>query len=425
MVVGVMVGSGIFLLPGYAAASVSSGWMLLFAWFLGGVMALLGALSTAELATRYPHTGGDFIYLLRVFGRLPAFLYGWMCLTVTGGGSVAILALFSAKYSVHFLPYFQQSSRAEVFIAIIIVILLTSLHCLRVTVGARFQSVLSVVKVGGIIVFAVYLLGSDTPAELATVSFSGESWKGFSKALIPIYFAYSGWNSAGYLAGEVAKPGKTLPMAFIAGTSVTIALYMLLNSGFLHVLGLKPMQGDALVPVTVLEMLGNSKAIILVNFLILVSVLSSLSIVIQTSARILQSMGENGVFFRRLGEVHPFSRTPVIALVLQGVLSIVLMFLLDIEKLVDSTTVVMVLFSALVISALLKVRRYSYNSGKEYTFLTPLYPFVPLAYIGSALFITVGVVQYYVELGSVLPLWGLGILVAGLPVYFLWNRIVT
>jgi len=185
------------------------------------------------------------------------------------------------------------------------------------------------------------------------------------------------------------------------------------------------MQGDALVPVTVLEMLGNSKAIILVNFLILVSVLSSLSIIIQTSARILQSMGENGVFFRRLGEVHPFSKTPVIALVLQGILSIVLMFLLDIEKLVDSTTVVMVLFSALVISALLKIRGYNYNSGKEYTFLTPLYPFVPLAYIGSALFITVGVVQYYVELGSVLPLWGLGILVAGFPVYFLWNRTVT
>ena len=176
MVVGIMVGSGIFLLPGYAAASVSSGWMLLVAWLLGGVMALLGALSTAELATRYPHTGGDFIYLLRVFGRLPAFLYGWMCLTVTGGGSVAILALFSAKYSVHFLPFFQQSSRAEVFIAIIIVILLTSLHCLRVTVGARFQSLLSVVKVGGIIVFAGYLLGSDTPAELVRVSFSGESW---------------------------------------------------------------------------------------------------------------------------------------------------------------------------------------------------------------------------------------------------------
>ena len=109
MVVGIMVGSGIFLLPGYAAASVSSGWMLLVAWLLGGVMALLGALSTAELATRYRHTGGDFIYLLRVFGRLPAFLYGWMCLTVTGSGSVAILALFSAKYSVHFLPFFRDA----------------------------------------------------------------------------------------------------------------------------------------------------------------------------------------------------------------------------------------------------------------------------------------------------------------------------
>ena len=117
MVVGGMVGSGIFLLSGYAAAPLQHGWLLLTAWFAGGMMALLGALSTAELATRFPHTGGDFIYLFHVYGKVPAFLYGWICLTVTGPGSVAILALFSAKYILDFLSVTYFEINSEIFTA--------------------------------------------------------------------------------------------------------------------------------------------------------------------------------------------------------------------------------------------------------------------------------------------------------------------
>ena len=418
-----MVGSGIFLLPGYAAATVNSGGMLLLAWFLGGVMALLGALSTSELATRYPHTGGDFIYLLRIYGRLPAFLYGWICLTVTGGGSVAILALFSAKYSAQFLLFIQIDATNEIFTAAVIIVLFTTLHCLRVAVGTRFQSLLTVLKVGGIAVLALYLLGAEPSAEPVTKVITNKPWTGFARALIPIYFTYSGWNCAGYLAGEVAEPRKTFPIAFVAGTGITIILYILLNAGFLNVLEIQSMQGDSLIPLTALEALGQTQAVRMMNLLILVSVLSSLSIIIQTSARILQSLGENGVFFRKLGQVYPKSHTPVIALVVQAGLAILLMSVLDINRLVDSTTVVMVLFSALVVSALLKVRKGEKGrSGPADTFRTPFYPFVPLAYIGCALFITWGVILYYLELGDVLPLWGFAILLPGIPVYYLWEK---
>ena len=161
IVVGGMIGSGIFLLPGYAAAPLANGNLLLLVWVIGGVLSILGAFCTAELATIYPHTGGDFIYLLNVYGKLPAFLYGWICLTVTGCGSVAILALFSAKYLIPFLSHLSFANIGEIPAAIVIVIILTFLHCIKVTIGARFQSLLTALKVGGIIILALYFLNAD------------------------------------------------------------------------------------------------------------------------------------------------------------------------------------------------------------------------------------------------------------------------
>ena len=237
-VVGGMVGSGIFFLPGYAAEPLANGNLLLLAWVIGGVLAILGAFCTAELATIYPHTGGDFIYLLNVYGKLPAFLYGWICLTVTGCGSVAILAIFSAKYLIPFLSHFSIANIGEIPTSIVIVVILTFLHCNRVTVGARFQSLLTMLKAGGIIILAFYFLNVDIQPEITSEISTDNSWIGLTRALIPVYFAYTGWNCAGYISGEVTNPGKTLPMAFIAGTAMVTSLYVLLNAGFLNVLGI-------------------------------------------------------------------------------------------------------------------------------------------------------------------------------------------
>lgn len=423
MVTGNMIGSGIFLLSGYAASSVSGGVTFLLAWIVGGLMALGGALATAELATRMPRTGGDFLYLHEVYGPFPAFLYGWMSLVISMSGSIAILALFSGEY---FLSLFSTDLLGGLTVkgvAYTIVILFTLLHILRVTIGARFQSVLTVIKISCVLVLA-FLLFSSSPAEIKTATMEGgfgQSLQGFSVALVPIFFTYSGWNVVAYMAGEVKEPRKTLPLALILGTGITIVLYVFLMGSFLHVLRIDGMRADPLVPITALGRSQFSEWTPFVIGLILISVVSSLSIAMQSGARIYQAMAEHGVFFHRASYLHKRFQTPVISLLIQGVWSIALILIFPIRQLVDSVTVVMVLFSALTISSLFKARRMARKDDKN-LFKTPWFPLLPVAYILSCLFIAAGVTQYYLGQGSLLPSVGFGFALLGSLTYLLGRK---
>ena len=422
MVTGNMIGSGIFLLAGYAAAPVPNDLTLILAWVGGGLMALLGALAIAELSTRYPETGGDFLYLHKVFGPYPAFLYGWMSLVIFETGSIAVLALFSAKYSQELFPFFQSISLP--MIASIILIVFSGIHCLRVQVGSRFQSILTVIKILGIFLMVSLLFGGEKVSALQPINInqSNNFLVGFARALTPIFFAYTGWNVAGYIGGEIKNPRRTLPIALIGGTLITIIIYVIVNLAFLKSVGLDNMQGQEMVPLIALESVGAEKWSGLLSILIFISVISSLSITIQTAgARVIQAMGEQGVFFKFTAQTHPTFQTPVNAILIQAFWAIFLMFSLDIESLVDSTTVVMIMFSALSISTLLKIDRGT--DGKN-IYKTPFFPLVPVVYVISAIFISWGVIEFHVSQGSVLPIWGLGFVALGSAIYFIWKRMV-
>ena len=422
MVTGNMIGSGIFLLAGYAAAPVPNDLTLILAWVGGGLMALLGALAIAELSTRYPETGGDFLYLHKVFGPYPAFLYGWMSLVIFETGSIAVLALFSAKYSQELFPFFQSISLP--MIASIILIVFSGIHCLRVQVGSRFQSILTVIKILGIFLMVSLLFGGEKVSTLQPINInqSNNFLVGFARALTPIFFAYTGWNVAGYIGGEIKNPRRTLPIALIGGTLITIIIYVIVNLAFLKSVGLDKMQGQEMVPLIALESVGAEKWSGLLSILIFISVISSLSITIQTAgARVIQAMGEQGVFFKFTAQTHPTFQTPVNAILIQAFWAIFLMFSLDIESLVDSTTVVMIMFSALSISTLLKIDRGT--DGKN-IYKTPFFPLVPVVYVISAIFISWGVIEFHVSQGSVLPIWGLGFVALGSAIYFIWKRMV-
>jgi len=422
MVTGNMIGSGIFLLAGYAAAPVPNDLTLILAWVGGGLMALLGALAIAELSTRYPETGGDFLYLHKVFGPYPAFLYGWMSLVIFETGSIAVLALFSAKYSQELFPFFQSISLP--MIASIILIVFSGIHCLRVQVGSRFQSILTVIKILGIFLMVSLLFGGEKVSTLQPINInqSNNFLVGFARALTPIFFAYTGWNVAGYIGGEIKNPRRTLPIALIGGTLITIIIYVIVNLAFLKSVGLDKMQGQEMVPLIALESVGAEKWSGLLSILIFISVISSLSITIQTAgARVIQAMGEQGVFFKFTAQTHPTFQTPVNAILIQVFWAIFLMFSLDIESLVDSTTVVMIMFSALSISTLLKIDRGT--DGKN-IYKTPFFPLVPVVYVISAIFISWGVIEFHVSQGSVLPIWGLGFVALGSAIYFIWKRMV-
>jgi APA family basic amino acid/polyamine antiporter len=419
MVTGNMIGSGIFLLAGYAAAPVPNDITLILAWVGGGIMALFGAFAIAELSTRFPETGGDFLYLHKVFGPFPAFLYGWMSLIIFETGSIAVLALFSAKYTQQFFP--TSLGLSEPMLASIIVLGLSGLHCLKVEVGSRFQSILTVVKILGIFLMVFLLFGGDsTPMVESGKVESSNSFLGFSRALTPIFFAYTGWNVAGYIGGEIKNPRKTLPRALIGGTLLTTIIYVIVNWAFLKSVGLSGIQGQEMAPLIALKAVGAEEWTKFLSILIFISVTSSLSITIQTAgARVIQAMGERGVFFKFTAQTHKKFKTPVNAILLQAFWTIVLMFTLNIESLVDSATVVMIMFSALSISTLLKVDR---SNDSEHIYRIPFFPLVPVAYIVSAIFISWGVIQFHLSQGSILPVWGLVFLILGSVVYYFWKK---
>ena len=420
MVTGNMIGSGIFLLVGFAAEPVTGDLSLILAWLGGGMMALVGAFCIAELSTRFPQTGGDFIYLHKVYGPFPSFLYGWMSLVIFQTGSTAVLASFSAKYTLQFLPQLQFLTVPG--LASLILIFFTAIHCFKVQIGSRFQSILTVVKVVGIF-FMVSLLFYSKPTEIVQSYSSGtldNPYIGFSRALTPIFFAYTGWNCAGYIAGEISNPRKTLPIALIGGTFITTIIYAIVNYSFIKTIGLEAMKGQEMVPLLALNSVGANHWSGFLSLLILISVMSSLSIHTQTAAtRVIQAMGQQGIFFKFIGKINSRYYTPVNALTVQAVWTIGLMFLLDIENLVDSTTVVMIMFSALSISTLFKVNRSSSDSS---IFTIPFYPLLPLIYIVSAVFICWGVIQFHLSQNSYLPFWGLFFLISGSLIYFTWKN---
>ena len=420
MVTGNMIGSGIFLLVGFAAEPVTGNSSLILAWVIGGLMALMGAFCIAELSTRFPQTGGDFIYLHKVYGPFPSFLYGWMSLVIFQTGSTAVLASFSAKYMLQFLPQLQFLSVAG--LASVILLFFTAIHCFKVQIGSRFQSILTIVKVIGIFLLIYILFSSDSAQTNKPLSSTETSntYLGFSRALTPIFFAYTGWNCAGYIAGEISKPRKTLPIALIGGTLITTVIYAIVNYSFVQTIGLEGMKGQEMVPLLALNAVGAGQWSAFLSLLILVSVMSSLSIHTQTAAtRVIQAMGQQGIFFNFIGKTHPRYYTPVNALIVQAVWTIGLMFLLDIENLVDSTTVVMIMFSALSISTLFKIDR-SKNDSTVYRI--PFFPLIPLVYIISAIFICWGVIQYHLSQNSYLPFWGLFFLISGSLIYHIWRR---
>ena len=289
-----------------------------------------------------------------------------MSLVIFQTGSTAVLASFSAKYMLQFLPQFDFLSVPG--LASIILLFFTTIHCFKVQIGSRFQSILTIVKVIGIFLLIYILFSFDsgqTNTPLSSVDTSN-TYLGFSRALTPIFFAYTGWNCAGYIAGEISKPRKTLPIALIGGTLITTVIYAIVNYSFIQTIGLEGMKGQEMVPLLALNVVGAGEWSVFLSLLILVSVMSSLSIHTQTAAtRVIQAMGQQGIFFNFIGKTHPRYYTPVNALIVQAVWTIGLMFLLDIENLVDSTTVVMIMFSALSISTLFKIDR-SKNDSSVY-----------------------------------------------------------
>lgn len=413
LVIGSVIGAGIFLVGGFVAESVGSAGGYLGVWLLGGLFALSGALCNGELGAMFPRGGGEYVYLRVAFGPGLGFLSGWTSFWIGFPGSIATLA---SGFGRGITELFGLRPSMENPIGLVAVAGLTALNVFGLRRGKWVQNLLSVSK---LIAFAAALLlgiawGSGH-GEHFHPFFGHETPKGLAIALVPIYFAYSGWNAATYVAGEMNDARRDLGRALAFGTVACTALYLLVNAGFLNALGLPAMRGAHDIAGTAAAQIFGRWAGSVVTAIVVLAVLSSLQATILVGPRIYHAMAEDGLFPRRLARLSSGSRVPVDALIVQGILSAVLLVSGTFEVLLDFTTFALCLFSIICVLAVpvLRIRR----PELARPFATPGYPWTPAVFVlGNA-----WVLWNLLASGAKSALIGAGIVLTGVPGYLLFR----
>jgi APA family basic amino acid/polyamine antiporter len=417
IVMGGIVGSGIFANPREVAVELPSAPLLLAAWGAGGVMALLGALIYAELAARRPGVGGQYAYLRDAYHPLAAFLYGWVLLLVVQTGGMAAVALIFARYSGRLLGV----SFPEPALGMAALLALTVVNCLGVAMGARVQSALMVLKIAAIATLIVcgWLLVPPVIGTAAAAPLAGQGVRAlftFGAAMAPVLFAYGGWQTASFVSGELRDPRRDLPRGLLLGVSGVIVLYLGVNWVCVRALG-GPGLAQTLAPASaVMERALGPAGARLIAAGIAISTLGFLSQSMLTAPRVYYAMANDGVFFERVGLIHPRTRVPVFAIALQGAFAMLLTAWGQYRQILDYMIAVDFIFFGLTASCLFVFRRRDGGVTSE-GFRTPGHPWTTAIFVaGCWLFVANLVAQKPRD-----TLLGMAILLTGVPAYALWS----
>jgi amino acid transporter len=415
LIVGTVVGIGIFRTPSVVAGHTGDAGIALLAWLAGGVVSLLGALCYAELASTYPNTGGDYHFLARAFGRRSAFLFAWARLCVIQTGAIALLAFVLGDYAAELLPLGAWSSALY---AALVIVALTLANVLGVRQGMATQNELTTLQLGGLLFIAVAALASTPAAVSAAAPPAVASPRAFGLVMVFVLLTYGGWNEAAYLSGEIRDPGRTMARALVWSLAVVTALYLLLNWSFLAALGVAGVAGSKTVAADVVQQAFGPRGAQITGALIVVAALTSINAAIFTGARSSYAVGRDFGPLAFLGRWNESTRTPLNALLVQGLLAVALVGLGALtrngfETMVEYTAPVFWLFLFLAGVALMVLRRR--DPARPRPFRTPLYPFTPLVFCATS-----GYLMYsslaYTGLGALV---GVGVLLAGALVVLL------
>ena len=421
LVVASMIGTGIFTTSGLLADLLPSPPWVLACWLAGGLVALSGALCYAELSTRMPEQGGEYLYLSRLFHPALGFLSGWTSLVVGFAAPIAAAAMAFSSYAASSAPGLVQGSGriwGEKALAVVVIILFSALHALAVRIGGAVQSALTVTKIAVVLALpTVGLLAGESPGPGFLFSAAHESADGRSlaTAMLLVMFSYSGWNASTYLAGEVRRPRTTLPVSLIAGTAMVMILYLAVNALVLSAVPYELIKGN----VTAIQMaatwsLGHGAAEV-VGLLIGASLLSSLSAMTMTGPRIYYAMARDGLFFRFAGAVRADHGVPALSVVLQGTVACGMVLAGRFEQILVYLGYALGLFPLLAVSGLFVARRR--QIGEESAARVWGYPLVPVFFIASNLaMLILAWARCPRESGAALATVALG-----LPFYFVWR----
>jgi len=419
VVVANMIGTGIFTTTGFMLARTESGWLVLLAWLLGGLVALCGALSYAELTTMMPHAGGEYVYLRQIYGPLPAFLTGWTSFFVGFSAPVAASAVACAKYLaaaglIHTTWLAEKSTAAG------LVLVLTAVHYCGVRLGAHVQNLLTGLKL--VLLFALVAVGFAVGrGNWDFLSGTSEFWargrpEQLGLTMILAMFAYSGWNAAGYIGEEVEEPARNLPRALLLGTLLVMVIYLLVNLLFFFAALPAQLSGVATVAEVAAVQLFGPGAAVKISALIGLGLLSSLSAYVLIGPRVYYAMARDGLFFRFASRIHPRFHTPGLSIVAQGACSVVMILTGTFEQLLTYIGFALGIFPCMAVAGVILLRQR--EPGRERPYRVWGYPSVPLFFLFVMLTaLGVGLIN------SPKPsLIAIATVAAGVPVYWLTVR---
>jgi APA family basic amino acid/polyamine antiporter len=413
IVMGGIVGAGIFANPSEVAHRVHTPALILGVWAMGGVLALLGAFIWAELATRLPGAGGQYLYLREAWHPAVAFVYGWVLLLVTQTGGMAAVA-------VTFAFYFRRLTGiawSDGAIAAAVLLGLTAINCFGARAGSNVQSALMLLKVGAIAALvAIGWAFGGTAAVVAAPPSSPGLLRSIGAAMIPIAFAYGGWQTATFVAGEMRDARRDLSRGLVAGVVGVVLLYLAVNVACLRVLGPRGLEATSTPASEVMRLALGERGAQWIAVGVAISTLGFLSQGMLTAPRVYYAMARDGLFFARVGRLSPRTGAPVFAIVLQGIAATVIACSGKYGEILNfEVTVDFIAFGMTAAALFVFRRRMSSGDG---IYLTPGHPYTTAIFVLAC----AGIVGSAIAAAPGNSAIALGILVAGIPVYWCWSR---
>jgi APA family basic amino acid/polyamine antiporter len=413
VVVGTIIGSGIFLIPSTIAAQLHSLGAVLLVWIVGGILTVFGVLSLAEVGSIYPGTGGLCTYLRHTYGPLPAFLYAWALLVMIHSGSIAALAVAFGLFAGQLLGL---SAIAMKLVSGLVILVLTTVSCLGIRSGKLVQNIIFVAKVSGLGgMIAILIVGGSRPVHLFQMDGnSGQkfSMAGFGIALIAVLWAYEGWHVISFVAGEMKRPRIDLPRSLLSGIAIVILIFLVANIGYYHTLSAGEISGSERVAALATGRVMGPIAANALSVLILVSILGSMNGLILTGPRVYYAMARDGIFPGFFGRLSDRFRTPVIAQVVQGIWASVLAVSGSYQQIFTDVIFTAWVFYGLAVGAVLVLRRTQPHLDRG--FRVPGYPWIPLLFCAAVVGLIVSTFIGSPWNASV----GMALVVIGIPVYW-------
>lgn len=412
LVVGCIVGVGIFRTAGSIAAHLTSPLLILSLWLFGGGLSLCGALCYAELAAMFPSSGGDYVYLTHIYGRFWGFLFGWTKLFVERTGTIAILGFVFAEYLSGALGYPAGAVR---WVAALAVLTLTAVNVAGIRWGTYVQNGFTLLKIGTLV--AIVMIGLLAQRGQTSV-WSGpvwpqtlSTWQSFGVALIFVLWTYGGWTEAAYVAEEVKRPERNVPLAILSGLLLTTGLYLLVNAVYLWYLPPSEMPRTGLVASAMMQRAAGQAGGVFIGWMVACSAFGALNGYILTGGRILYAMGRDHPLFARLGDVHPKFHTPTAALWLNAAMAVALIFTKTFEQIMTYSTVVISVFFTMAVFGVMVLRKTQPSRARPYRAWG--YPVTPLLFM----LVMVGFILDVCVKQPAETAFGFGLLAVGIPLY--------